>query len=187
MNKNIAIIVLSILVLILGYFSISRNEKIVYESKVKYDTVVISKDTIIYKKIVKPYRVDSIRVDTIKIPEDSLLIQKYKQAISELLVRKYYKDTLYNDSLSIIILEEECYRNTISNRKLGLSLGTKEITKTVTIDKTPKWSMGIGVVGNIDLFAPSLTVTNKNVVYLGGYDLLHHNIMFGVFYNFRLK
>lgn len=171
--------------LLFSLFSKPKPEVIV---KTKVDTLIIHNDTTIYKKKLIPIRVDSIRVDTITIPEGSLLRDAYVELIKQYNLNRYYNDTIYQDSLNKVILSENCQRNEIKDRKVNVSIQNKIITKTTTIEKNNYYNgLGIGAIVTQNSLTPSIAYSTKNFIYLGGYDLQEKNVKFGLFYKFNFK
>ena len=177
------ILVLLGLVVYLG----ATNPKSVSIVKTKIDTLIVTNDTTIYKKKLVPYRVDSIVRDSIVIP-DTLLAEKYLDLAKKYRATKYYSDTIYKDSLSSVTLSEQCTSNEIRNRVVRASIGTKIIKSTTTIERDNYYNgIGIGAIVDANTISPSLLYSTKNLVYLGGYDVVNKEVKVGLFYKFNFR
>lgn len=189
MRRKVSILYGIIVVLIgLLLFSLTRSSNSDVKITTITDTVLVSHDTIIYKKKLIPYKVDSIIIDSIKIPEDSLLRNAYIKLVSVHNLTRYYNDTIYSDSLNKIMLSESCSANEISNRKVNVSIKNKIITNTTIIERNNYYNgLGIGAIMSANSIAPSISYSTKNFIYLGGYDLQEKNIKLGLFYKFNFR
>ena len=98
-------IYLGIILVLIGLvlFSFNRNVKPDTIITTKVDTIKIVKDTTIYKKKLVAYRVDSIVVDTITIP-DTLLREAYVELAEKYNLTRSYLDTVYKDSLNSVVI-----------------------------------------------------------------------------------
>ena len=182
-------IYLGIILVLIGLvlFSFNRNVKPDTVITTKVDTVKIVNDTTIYKKKLVAYRVDSIRIDTISIP-DTLLREAYVELVKKYNLTRSYFDTIYKDSLNTVILSEQCSQNEIFERKVRVSIQNRIINKTTTIEKNNYYNgLGFGAIVTPNSLAPSIAYSTKNFIYLGGYDLQEKNIKLGLFYKFNFR
>ena len=191
MKRKNSILYMVIVVLVgLLLFSLTRHTKNNSEVivKTKIDTLIVQNDTVIYKKRLIPIRIDSIRVDTIVIPEDTTIREAYINLVKAYNLNRHYVDTIYSDSLNHVVLTEDCFMNEIQDRKVNVNIKNKIITKTTTVEKNNYYNgIGIGVISSTNTLIPSIMYSTKNVVYLGGYDIQDKNIRLGVFYKFNFK
>ena len=182
-------IYLGVILVLLGLvlFSFNRDAKPDTIITTKVDAVKIVKDTTIYKKKLVAYRVDSIRIDTISIP-DTLLREAYVELVKKYNLTRSYSDTIYKDSLNSVILSEQCNQNEIFERKVRVSIQNRIINKTTTIEKNNYYNgLGLGAIVTPNSLTPSICYSTKNFVYLGGYDLTEKNIKIGLFYKFNFR
>ncbi len=189
MRRKVSILYGVIVVLIgLLLFSLVSRPKPDVKINTTIDTVLIQHDTIIYKKKLTPYKVDSFIVDSIIIPEDSLLRNAYIKLVFAYNLTRYYNDTIYSDSLNKVVLVESCSMNEILNRKVNVNIKNRVITKTTTIERNNYYNgLGIGAIVTPNSITPSIAYSTKNFIYLGGYDLQEKNIKLGLFYKFNFR
>jgi len=185
-NIYLGVILILIGLVLFLYFKPSSSNEVI---TTKTDTLVVNNTKTIYKNRLVPIGVDSFKVitDTITIP-DSLMKQAYAKLLVKYRTTKHYKDTIYSDSLNTVILAEQCDSNTISNRVVDVSIKNKIITNTTTIERNNYYNgFGIGAIVDANTITPSIVYTNKNFVYLGGYDVVNKNVRIGLFYKFNFK
>ena len=182
-------IYLGIILVLIGLvlFSFNRDVKPDTIITTKVDTIKIVKDTTIYKKKLVAYRIDSIVVDTITIP-DTLLREAYVELVKKYNLTRSYLDTVYKDSLNSVVISEQCSKNEILNRKINISIQNRIVNRTTTIERNNYYNgLGLGAIATPNSLTPSIAYSTKNFIYLGGYDLQEKNIKLGLFYKFNFR
>lgn len=176
----IILIVYSITISIL-YFSSNKD--------IKFDPVYIPNDTVYTINTIpvnKPYKVIVPLIDTIKIVvTDSNCLDEYKKLLVQYLTKKYYNDTVQNDSSMTIIVKQilSCNKSdsltvlSKNNRSTIIQPVNKEISK-----------FGIGLQGGYKSLTPYVSYAIKdNTSIYTGYDVISKSMQIGIRYNFYKK
>jgi len=151
-----------------------------------YDTI---HDTVPYpvtRYVPKPVYKDtgSIKWKWHKVDTTAILKDYYS--------RHYYIDTLANDSIALIIIQDTVSRNRIISRQKRLTFYPRTIKET-TIRKIPnrrKLFVGLSIGRNPKQFAlsPSILYTSrKDNAYAFSYDVLNHDIYLSMYWKLKFK
>jgi len=172
--------IIVVLVVIIGYLIFTRPSEVVQPNEPKWihDTVRIT-DTLpvpIYDTLELPkwFR-DTITLKDTLSRLDSLRIYNI---ITDYYTTKTYSDTLKNDSLAFIALDESIRENSIINR----SLTYRNNYKPVVLREDKRGLYGFGTVGRNSARLGVIIDLNHRVNYIGGYDVMTGGVFFGVSY-----
>jgi hypothetical protein len=115
--------------------SVIESQKPIEE--VKIDTLVVTKDTTIFKKGSTIFRT---RVETLKVP----IYIDTSQVIKDYYSKFEYVDTLNFKEHGFVIVTDTVTENSILNRNVNASLNSVYITKEITIIQPPRTEFYIG-------------------------------------------
>lgn len=177
----LSIIIFGVICIFAGHY-LFPNENIIINTKVVKEYKVIERTK--YLDTPKPYFVE-YPSDTTKIyiPDDcSELVDIYKSLWKEYHTRKFYTDTLNFDSLGVVKVNSQVYKNNLDSLQWvsNLKIPTTTITNTVT----PKHQFFIGAQFGKSNISPTIVYTNKGVTnYTVSYNLVKSEINVGVLIN----
>lgn len=149
MNNKFLLAVIAVLALII-FLQRSCNGKVITEPGqplVKTDTVWLTKDTVITK------RVRIVKRDTVYRPGDSVFIAdtncdklklQFERLAKSYSVRNIHHDTLYLDSLGNVFLTDTVQYNAIQKRNYRLTYKIPVVTNTITKMQAPRRQLYLG-------------------------------------------
>ena len=148
-------------------------------------------DTIVYQDttyIPVPYFIDTGSTKYIYMPVDTSAI------IADYLTKKYYSDTLVNDSNLFVAIYDVMQYNSIISRQPVIRFFPTIITKTNTVVKDPvlvrKLFAGIGVGRNpkeFSLTANLMYISKRDNAYSFSYDVLNKDMYVTMYWKIKLK
>lgn len=107
------------------------------------DTIEVVRDTTIYETVhdtsfvPKPYKVvqwkDSIRIDSFETVD--IIYADTSLVYADYFATRFYRDTVYNDSLATVVLEDTVHQNRSVGKSAHINFRLREVNNTVTIDK----------------------------------------------------
>lgn len=165
---------------------------------VEIDTVYLTKDTTIYKKVTLVKR-DTVRQpgDIVYIPDTNYKALKlqYLTLAKDHAARNIYRDTIQLDSIGMVVVHDTVQYNALRKHRFDLSYKIPVITKTVTLQPEPRRQVYIG--GGISMntaleeanFQVGMLYKNKKDQVFGVYSLLDGNSIpqFGVSSYWKIK
>lgn len=158
------------------------------KQKIITDTIVLTEvirdTTPLFIKTYYPVPADTIEIQ-VPANVDTLAI------LSNYYNKYYYRDTLVNDSMALIVIFDTITQNKIISRS-GEYKNRRPtvINNTTIINQSKVWNIGFGLFagGNLSEFqaGPSLLITTNNrSSYLAEYDIMHKTFRIGMFWNVR--
>lgn len=149
---------------------------------IKYDTVWIKHDSVIYSK---PKIVTVIKgipeIQYIPDPSYDKLVIQYKSLVDLCTAKNVYSDTLKIDSLGYVNVLDTISKNRIQGRRFKYELKYPIVTKTITLQAPPKTQVyiGGGLQGNqydiINQFNAGLLLKTKTDKMYGIYTGINTN------------
>lgn len=153
----IAVIVLS-LYLQRKYFPVVKTQTITV-------TDTIFNDKKIFVEVPKPYPVyrDTGSTKIIELPPDSAAIAKaYLKLYKDFFAINYYNDTLKNDTIAFISLQEKVSQNQVQSRSFVYQNRQPTVINTTTkIINKPKNQLYIGLQGGVNNISPGIMLKTK--------------------------
>jgi hypothetical protein len=151
-----------------------RFDTIRYEV-VHYEPKIVFKDTGSTRYIFKTY------TDTIAVLKDFF-------------ARNYYSDTLVNDSMAFVLIQDTVTQNQIANRRKTVRIFPATVYKTTIVtrqaDPRRKLYVGLGVGRSVESFglAPSLLyISKKETAYSLSFDVLNKDLYFTMYFKLSFK
>jgi hypothetical protein len=185
--KNLGYIILTIILMaiavwIKGKYFPNEVTKTKTKTITKVDTVY--QDSLVYKQLPAPDP-DTIKLidkDTITIPTDTTIFERYADLFQKYHSQYIYDDTLKNDSSAFIAVHEIISKNRITRRELYYrNRSPVTVYNETNIINQRKFFVG-GVVGE-NVIEPRITYKDLNdIMYSVGYDFIgpEQGIRFGV-------
>lgn len=144
-------IVITFLLLGLGYYLGSNNAEVV--TKVVYEDKPV------------PYRVDSIiyKTDTLRLPQDPI--------DTNAVVTDYFRDRYFDTTVTVNEVKLKVEGSIFENRLQGLDFNVSNL-RPIEIHTIPKWEISGGAVIGNNLFAPSIYSQYANHELGLGYNIV---------------
>lgn len=163
-------VLLAICLIIIADFKCNGGKKNLIDTDtvtvVEYDTAYVqvqSKPKLIYKE----YRTTDTIHDTVQVVID------YNTA-------KLYVDSI-KDSTFTAVITDTLYRNSITYRKVNMSVVNKNTTTIITntVEKQIKYQLGLGANTNFQSITPNLILKKQNNLYSIGYTIPNKQVQIG--------
>ena len=151
----------------------SVQTKVVTETK----TDTIYRDTVIYKQAKIPDPVIIHKVDTVKLPPDTIIKKEYIDLYKKYHSILFYKDTLQVDKYSKMIINDSVSQNKIQSRNWKFKDNRPRVynSEIITITKNTS-QFFVGSDFGMRTIQPSVIYKSKNnIQYKIGYNLQDKN------------
>jgi len=172
MYKNILIGAVIAMILFLWFFG-DRGTIKETETITEYDTTYIEvnhTDTIVLTKTVNHY---------VKLPSDTVHDTAF--VYRDYYTMKFHSDTIINDSLYKVVVNDSIYKNDIVHRDVWYKFNLPEITKTVTKHHYHDGIYVVGHIGNYGYGVGGSYVSNRWQYGLH-YDIKNKNVFGSIGY-----
>jgi hypothetical protein len=147
--------------------------RVVDESTHTSDTIWNNRVVTITDTAIVPVYINTSRIDTVKIPADSAaIVAAYLKLHQNYNSTKYYNDTLKDDTVAFISLEEKVAQNEIKSRSLTYQNRVPTIINNTTISQSKGILYGQGQVGIDDVSVGLRYKTKKEYQYGLSYDFV---------------
>ena len=147
-------------------------------TEVKIDTVIKTEYIKVY---LKPSVPDTIEVQVLLPYDTSKCDSLYRDLYMKYGTKLAYSDTIYNDSIVTVKLNETVSKNSVFDRSVEVTKRIPIITNTVTVTNT-KYANSCyigGIISRTEI-TPSIMYATKNYTILAGYNLTSKTPVIGV-------
>jgi len=114
--------------------------------------------------------------------------------LADFFTHNYYADTLVNDSLAFVLIEDTVTQNQIAHRRKTIRIFPATVYKTTTVTKQAdprrKLFVGLGVGRSVESFglAPSLLyISKKETAYSLSFDVLNKDLYFTMYFKLNFS
>ena len=146
--------------------------------EVKTDTVTVVEKVFIKSEPAMP---DTVEVPIFEPYDTSKCDSLYKDLYMKYGTKLAYSDTIYNDSIVTVKLNEIVSKNSVFDRRVEVIKRIPIITNTVTVTNTNYAnSFYIGGIISRTEITPSIMYATKNYTILAGYNLTSKTPVIGV-------
>jgi hypothetical protein len=195
-KKNYIVLLIGILILIILLQRCGGNKSVAEKPRVKIDTVWIKHDSIVYSKP-KVIKVIKGIKEIQYVPDTSYtkLVIQYKDLVDLYTAQNVFSDTLRIDSIGYVNVKDTITKNIIKGRNYNYNLKYPVVTKTITLQPTPKTQVyvGGGLQGDqysmINEFSTGLLLKTKQDQIFGLYTGIDNNgrIQYGLQSYWKIK
>jgi len=195
-KKNYIVLLIGILILIILLQRCGGNNSVAEKPRVKIDTVWIKHDSIVYSKP-KVIKVIKGIKEIQYVPDTSYtkLVIQYKDLVDLYTAQNVFSDTLRIDSIGYVNVKDTITKNIIKGRSYNYNLKYPVVTKTITLQPTPKTQVyvGGGLQGDqysmINEFSTGLLLKTKQDQIFGLYTGIDNNgrIQYGLQSYWKIK
>jgi len=195
-KKNYIVLLIGILILIILLQRCNGNNSVAEKPRVKIDTVWIKHDSIVYSKP-KVIKVIKGIKEIQYVPDTSYtkLVIQYKDLVDLYTAQNVFSDTLRIDSIGYVNVKDTITKNIIKGRSYNYNLKYPVVTKTITLQPTPKTQVyvGGGLQGDqysmINEFSTGLLLKTKQDQIFGLYTGIDNNgrIQYGLQSYWKIK
>lgn len=180
MSNNLKRILVSVFIYLLGFVGVLYFVDDFRNPPAPPDPIIITKIDTVTKEYIsyepKVFYIDTGSVDT---------ILKYKDIDTTAILRdyfakRYYSDSLIEDSVYSIVINDTVTENRLLNRSVNVSLFKRDTTIIIPYHQKRELFIGISTIAMPDpVIAPTISLRTKTDAIFGlGYDVIHNGIHF---------